>query len=120
MKVTHLTLDDRKYIQHCLEEGFSKAKIAREFGKSPPQYLRKLESIGLSSLQVHTVEALAISAKTPASLNNVSAARKNAKTLRSESANDVRELVYVTTALTIKSVDWINTTIMLQKPMKST
>lgn len=35
MKVTHLTLDDSKYIQHCLEEGFSKAKIARELGKSP-------------------------------------------------------------------------------------
>ncbi len=57
---------------------------------------------------MHTVKALDISAKTPASLNNVSDARKNAKTLRSESTNDVRELVYVTTALTIKSVDLIN------------
>ncbi|WP_287587374.1 helix-turn-helix domain-containing protein [Mogibacterium sp.] len=35
MKGTHLTLEDRKYIQHGLEEGLSKAKIARELGKSP-------------------------------------------------------------------------------------
>lgn len=35
MKGTHLTLEERKFIQHGLEEGFSKAKIARELGKSP-------------------------------------------------------------------------------------
>ncbi len=34
MKGTHLTLEDRKCIQHNLEEGFSKAKIAQELGKS--------------------------------------------------------------------------------------
>ena len=35
MKGTHLTLEDRKCIQHGLEKEFSKAKIAREIGKSP-------------------------------------------------------------------------------------
>ena len=35
MKGTHLTLEDRKAIQHGLEEGLSKARIARELGKSP-------------------------------------------------------------------------------------
>ena len=35
MKGTHLTLEDRKAIQHGLEEGLSKAQIARDLGKSP-------------------------------------------------------------------------------------
>ena len=35
MKGTHLTLEERKFIQHGLEEGVSKAKIALELGKSP-------------------------------------------------------------------------------------
>lgn len=35
MKGTHLTLDDRKFIQRGLEEHMSKAQIARELGKSP-------------------------------------------------------------------------------------
>lgn len=34
MKGTHLTLDDRKFIQRGLEEHMSKAQIARELGKS--------------------------------------------------------------------------------------
>ena len=34
MKGTHLTLEDRKWIQHGLEEGFSKAKIASTNGYS--------------------------------------------------------------------------------------
>lgn len=34
MRGTHLTLDDRKMIQHGLEEGKSKAQIAKELGKS--------------------------------------------------------------------------------------
>ena len=65
-------------------------------------------------------EVLGIFAKMPARLSNVLAARKNAKTLGSVNANDVRESVYAITALTITSVDWISTTIMLQKPMIST
>lgn len=35
MKGTHLTLEDRKFIQRNLEEGISKSQIARELGKSP-------------------------------------------------------------------------------------
>ncbi|MCR5481878.1 MAG: helix-turn-helix domain-containing protein, partial [Clostridia bacterium] len=35
MKGTHLTLKYRKFIQHGLEEGISKAQIARELGKGP-------------------------------------------------------------------------------------
>ena len=35
MKGTHLTLEERKFIQHGLEVGLSKAKIALELGKSP-------------------------------------------------------------------------------------
>lgn len=35
MKGTHLSLEDRKFIQRGLEEGLSKAQIARELGKSP-------------------------------------------------------------------------------------
>ena len=35
MKGTHLTLEDRKMIQHGLEEGLSKAQIAKDIGKSP-------------------------------------------------------------------------------------
>ena len=34
MKGTHLTLDDRKFIQRGIEENMSKAQIARELGKS--------------------------------------------------------------------------------------
>lgn len=41
-----------------------------------PQCPRKLKNVGLSSTQVNTVEALGISAKTQAGLNNVSAAIK--------------------------------------------
>lgn len=63
---------------------------------------------------------LGIFAKMPAHLSNVLVERKNAKTLGSVNANDVRESVYAITALTITSVDWINTTIMLQKPTIST
>ena len=35
MKGTHLTLEDRKFIQHGLEEERSKAQIAKDLGKSP-------------------------------------------------------------------------------------
>ena len=35
MKGTHLTLEDRKFIQHELEEEKSRAQIAKELGKSP-------------------------------------------------------------------------------------
>lgn len=35
MKGTHLTLEDRKTIQHGLEDGLSKAQIARDIEKSP-------------------------------------------------------------------------------------
>lgn len=35
MKGTHLTLEDRKCIQHGLEDGRSKAAIAQELGRSP-------------------------------------------------------------------------------------
>lgn len=35
MKGTHLSLEDRKFIQRGLEEGMSKARIARELGKDP-------------------------------------------------------------------------------------
>lgn len=35
MKGTHLTLDDRKFIQRGLEEGKSKAQIAKDLGKCP-------------------------------------------------------------------------------------
>ena len=35
MKGTHLTLEDRKFIQRNLEECVSKSQIARELGKSP-------------------------------------------------------------------------------------
>ena len=33
MKGTHLSLEDRKFIQRGLEEGLSKAQIARDLGK---------------------------------------------------------------------------------------
>ena len=35
MKGIHLTLEDRKFIQRGLEEGLSKAQIARDLGKDP-------------------------------------------------------------------------------------
>lgn len=35
MKGTHLTFEDRKFIQRGLEEGLSKAQIAEDLGKSP-------------------------------------------------------------------------------------
>ena len=35
MKGAHLTLEDRKVIQTGLEQGLSKAEIARQLGKSP-------------------------------------------------------------------------------------
>lgn len=35
MKGTHLTLEDRRFIQRGIEEGLSKAQIAKELGKSP-------------------------------------------------------------------------------------
>ena len=44
MKGTHLTLEDRKFIQHSLEDGKSKAQIARELGKSPSTISKEVRS----------------------------------------------------------------------------
>jgi len=43
MKGTHLTLEDRKFIQHGLEEGWSKAKIARDLEKSPSTISKEIK-----------------------------------------------------------------------------
>lgn len=43
MKGTHLTLEDRKFIQHGLEDGKSKAQIARDLGKSPSTISKEIK-----------------------------------------------------------------------------
>ncbi len=43
MKGTHLTLEDRKFIQHSLDEEKSKAQIARDLGKSPSTISKELK-----------------------------------------------------------------------------
>lgn len=43
MKGTHLSLDDRKFIQRGLEEEKSKAQIARELGKSPSTITKEVK-----------------------------------------------------------------------------
>ena len=43
MKGTHLTLEDRRFIQHGLEEGKSKAQIANDLGKSPSTITKEVK-----------------------------------------------------------------------------
>lgn len=42
-KGTHLTLEDRQQIQQGLEEGLSKAQIAKELGKSPSTISKEIK-----------------------------------------------------------------------------
>ena len=44
MKGTHLTLEDRKIIQHDLENGMNRAQIAKELGKSPSTISKEIKS----------------------------------------------------------------------------
>ena len=44
MKGAHLSLDDRKAIQHGLEEGLSKAEIARRIGKNPSTVSKEIKT----------------------------------------------------------------------------
>ena len=42
-KGTHLTLEDRRDIQHGLDEGLSRAQIARQIGKSPSTVSKEIK-----------------------------------------------------------------------------
>lgn len=44
MKGTHLALEDRKFIQRGLEEGLSKAQIARDLGKDPSTISKEIRA----------------------------------------------------------------------------
>ena len=43
MKAKHLTLDDRKMIQHCIEERLSKTESARRIGKDPSTIAKEIK-----------------------------------------------------------------------------
>ena len=71
-------------------------------------------------MQVHTTEALDISAQTAVNLKNAMAARSRADILKNEDANAGIALVSVTNARITQNAFLISTTTMLQKPMKNT
>ena len=71
-------------------------------------------------MQVHTIEALDISAQTAVNLKNAMAARSSAVILKNEDANAGIALVSVTNVRITQNAFLISTTTMLQKPMKNT
>ena len=71
-------------------------------------------------MQVHTTEALDISAQTAVNLKNAMAARSSAVILKNEDANAGIALVSVTNVRITQNAFLISTTTMLQKPMKNT
>lgn len=116
MKGTHLTLEDRKMIQHGLEEGLSKARIAKDIGKSPSTVSKEVRLHRKFKLTSAYQRGVRYYCASSGQFKECYGCKTECEHLAAKGEN---ALAYVINARTMASAIWTNITIMLQKHTKN-
>ena len=120
MKGTHLTLDDRKFIQHGLEAEKSKSQIARDLGKSPSTISKEVKLHRKIRTKNVFNAGVGYFCENRGRSKDCYGCKKSAASMRSAHVNAENALVFATNVLRQATAILTNTSTLLLKLIRIT